>query len=372
MLKTIRKILLLSLMLITTACSKKNTPVIDWKIAGNLPSANGTGIGLAGPVAGVHNGVLIIGGGANFPDSMPWLGGKKKYHDDVYVFRKENDSVLFVKSFKLPISNAYSASCSTPKGVCYAGGENSEGLSSKTWMASWNDTLQFENLPDLPTELTNAIAISIENKIYLAGGETVSEASKRFFTLDLEKREGWKELRQLPLAVSHAVLLSVDDSGIYLVGGRRKNSTGISELYSSLWFYDIYNNQWSQRKSLPYALSAGTGYANGDKLFVFGGDNGETFTQVEKHIAAINEEENDSIKQRLNEKKNHLLANHPGFSKNVLMYDTDSDEWSVIGSVPFDVPVTTTAVQWGKDIIIPSGEIRAGVRTANILRARFK
>ena len=56
----------------------------------------------------------------------------------------------------------------------------------------------------------------------------------------------------------------------------------------------------------------------------------------------------------------------------MLMYDIDSDEWSIIGSIPFDVPVTTTAVPWGRDIIIPSGEIRAGVRTANILRARIK
>jgi N-acetylneuraminic acid mutarotase len=61
------------------------------------------------------------------------------------------------------------------------------------------------------------------------------------------------------------------------------------------------------------------------------------------------------------------LAAHPGFSKDVLLYNVQTNKWSKIGTIPFDSPVTTTAFKWGKRIYIPSGEIRAGVRTPHIL-----
>ncbi len=51
---------------------------IDWKELSSLNEINGKpSLGYAGPVTGIINNHLIIGGGANFPDSMPWLGGKK-------------------------------------------------------------------------------------------------------------------------------------------------------------------------------------------------------------------------------------------------------------------------------------------------------
>jgi len=74
-----------------------------WRSAGELP-ANSKG--LAGPVTGVCNGKLIVAGGSNFPDSMPWLGGKKKYYSNGYVFRKaKNDSLVSFKTFNLNTNN---------------------------------------------------------------------------------------------------------------------------------------------------------------------------------------------------------------------------------------------------------------------------
>src|SRR5437868_12272625 len=90
--------------------AQKNAIIIQWKIGGKLPAANRQDnlLGLAGVIAGVDHGVLIVGGGSNFPENMPWLGGKKKYYEDVYVFKKNNkDSLENYSSFKLPFSIAY-------------------------------------------------------------------------------------------------------------------------------------------------------------------------------------------------------------------------------------------------------------------------
>jgi solute:Na+ symporter, SSS family len=45
-----------------------------------LPPNSGfnTQPGLAGPYTGMDDGVLIVAGGANFPDKLPWEGGQKR------------------------------------------------------------------------------------------------------------------------------------------------------------------------------------------------------------------------------------------------------------------------------------------------------
>ena len=123
---------------------------------------------------------------------------------------------------------------------------------------------------------------------------------------------------------------------------------------------------------MPYNLCAGAGIAAGEvDIVMFGGDKGETFYQVEKLIAAIATEKSIDKKQILTEQKSKLQSSHPGFSSEILKYNSTKDEWTRAGNIPFAVPVTTTALQWGDWIILPSGEIKAGVRTAQILSAQL-
>ena len=68
----------------------KNNPVIDWEVITELPDENGIpNKGLAGSFAGVSNGVMLIAGGANFQNKMPWDGGKKFFSDKIYILEKK-------------------------------------------------------------------------------------------------------------------------------------------------------------------------------------------------------------------------------------------------------------------------------------------
>lgn len=372
------------LMSLTFSLSAQTNGVnaMQWKIAATLPAARGqqTSLGFAGPVAGVHNDVVIVAGGANFPDSMPWLGGRKKYYDDVYVLKWSNSgSLKRHKSFKLPYPVAYGASCSTPQGVVCAGGENETGITPKVLLLQWNiikNNIDYKNLPNLPLPVTNASIACDGNTIYVAGGETPTAASAQFLRLDLNDTSAkWVTLPSLPLPVSHAMMVVQSDgnhNGIYIIGGRKKNRNGISDLYASVYSYDLQKHQWQEKKSLPYPLSAGTGVAAGSRYIgLFGGDRGETFHKTETLIAAINGEKEETKKEELNRQKMVMQSNHPGFSKKVLQYNTVTDVWSVAGSIPFVVPVTTTAIKWGNCVLLPSGEIKAGVRTPQILLGRL-
>lgn len=356
---------------------------MQWKIAAELPVVTGQvkALGFAGPVAGVYQNRLIVAGGSNFPDSMPWLGGKKKYFDELFIYEKKGNRIVRrKKSFNLPFTVAYAASCSTANGVVYAGGENEQGISNKVFNLQINKNataLHVQPLPDLPVAVTNASATVYENTIYVAGGETATAASDLFLALDLDHlSNGWKRLPPVPKAVSHAVLVVQKNDtheSIYLIGGRSKNASGISDLYSSVFEFNLTKNQWTVKKSLPYELSAGTGMAAGaESILLFGGDKGETFHQAEMLIAAIQAEKSETVKAELNRKKILLQSSHPGFSKEVLLYNTRTDEWKEAGFFIHNSPVTTTAVQWGNRIVIPGGEIKAGVRSPYILSGKLQ
>src|SRR4051794_13907380 len=63
-----------------TAPASFAAPLV-WRPLPDLPDP----LGLAGAFAGVSSGALLVAGGANFPNGMPWDGGAKVWQDRVWV-----------------------------------------------------------------------------------------------------------------------------------------------------------------------------------------------------------------------------------------------------------------------------------------------
>lgn len=382
------KILIL-LTMITSSCTtteKKSTVQpfkFLWKIAGKIPNSPDGELspGLAGSVIGANNNVLIIAGGANFPDGMPWNGGKKVYQHNIYVFKKENDSLINIPEiFRLPYPCAYSANVNTDKGIIAAGGENENGPLNKVMLIQWDSLANkpaISFLPDLPKPITDG-AIAVNNdRVYLAGGIDTSGVSDGFYMLNLNDTiKGWQPLPKLPKPVSHTVLYVQNngtDTCLYLVGGRKENKDSISYLYNEVYQFDLKRSLWSQKASLPYALSAHTGVSWGDSnLLVFSGDQGKTFHAIEILLMKIAKEKDPAKKKQLIEQKNELQKNHPGYSGNVLAYNTHNNTWRTVDSIPYPGQVTTTAIKWNNEIIIPCGEVKAGIRTPDIIVGKVR
>jgi N-acetylneuraminic acid mutarotase len=87
-------------------------------------------------------------------------------------------------------------------------------------------------------------------------------------------------------------------------------------------------------------------------------------------LSAIHAEKDEEKKQQFIKEKNQLQINHPGFSKEILVYNSITDKWRSAGQIPFDSPVTTTIVRRGHVYYIPCGEIRAGIRSTRILKLK--
>ena len=359
---------------------------LHWQLAGQLPVETGKLAvgeehkGVAGAVIGWHNNILMVAGGANFPDALPWEGGKKKYHNQIFLFEKKGQQLVSLATHDImSIPVAYAANCITKYGIAAVGGENEMGLLADAFLykiASEGKAVLIEKLPALPIPTTSASAVAIDDFIFILGGETAHGTTRDCWKLDLTNRDaGWGKIQALPTPLSFAyagVYGKENNSTIVVLGGRNKTASGTSTFSKAVFSYLPTLNVWIEKASLPYAISAGTSISLEDEgILIFGGDRGETFAQVEQKLVAIAKAEGKE-KEVLIQQKNQLQINHPGFSKEVLFYNPVSEKVKSIGTIPFPTPVTTTAILFNDYIVIPSGEIRAGVRTPHILMAAIK
>lgn len=388
--KSIFPLLFISLIMATTDAfsQKKEVNHVDWTTAAQLQNSDGSlSIGYAGPINGISNEVLIVSGGANFPDKMPWEGGKKSYSKTIHVLEKCKDQYTWNNEVKsvLPEAIAYCGSTSTDLGVVYVGGENENGLSNKSYLLKWNAAkkeVEAKVLPDFPFAIANISLTHIGNTVYAVGGDEAAKSSDFFASLDLnEANPQWKALPNLPLALANAVVIAQKGKNgvnIYVVGGRTKTASGISDLHNTTFVYDVKNQSWNTAATISDGksstnFSAGAGVAVGShSVLIVGGDDGVVFHQIETYLSQIAQAGSEELKAELIAKKNKLVTNHPGFFNRILLYNTLTNEWSKVGDLPFLPHVTTPAVLWDKKIILSNGEIKPGIRTPNVMLGTIK
>jgi N-acetylneuraminic acid mutarotase len=366
----------LCLVVASTAQTKYESP-INWKQSGVLPEQpNGlTHIGLSGVVSGVVANQIIIAGGNNFPEGLPWEGGVKKYYDQVFVYDVKGDTLIMAdSSVRLPSKVAYAAVAQLKEGIFYAGGENEKGPLSNVYLIQKNNKngVVIINWPDLPEALTNAVAVATSNAVYVLGGATKNGVSDKVWAVYLNDiKAGWKYVSNMPQPTAFAAAVFAQGQ-VYIMGGRNKGTDGISEIYNQTFAWNIAKNSWSKKAPLPYVVSAATAVALPDKILFIGGDKGVVFHEVEMLAAKIAATTDPETKNSLTEIKNNLQKTHPGFSKDVFAYDASLNKWSPYAQLSFAAPVTTNAFLFNHKIILPVGEIKPGIRTPYIRVGSFK
>lgn len=383
--KRVQFLLLIGLLMMNNPNHAQNAQhtKLHWSVAAELRNGAHTSIGFAGMVSGISQGKLLMAGGANFPELLPFQGGKKYFSDSVYILESEkgNYNWLSAKTIKLTQPIAYACFATTDKGVFYAGGENAMGISAAAYLLAWNDTLQaieIKNLPSLPIAVTSSAATAIGNKVFVACGDGVKSSTDKFFVLDLEeKTPDWKSLPSAPKALASASLVAVDNT-LYLIGGRTKMPDGISILHASVFSFNIEKNQWQTRadifdgqKVTPFTASAAF-ETEGRYIVMVGGDKGDVFHNIEEYLSCIAKAASPEKKKVLSLQKNKLVMHHQGFSTDVLRYDTQKDIWEKIGYMPYPAQVTTSATLWNSSFFICSGEIRPGVRSPKVIQLEME
>ncbi|QDV68775.1 N-acetylneuraminate epimerase precursor [Rosistilla carotiformis] len=352
-----RIIWLVSAMLFGTAAvcpgdeSRTEGIALDWQPLPDLPDE----LGVAGPFAGVHNDALIVAGGANFP--LPVWETDKIWHDRIHVLVRSGEQLQWIDGGTLPRPIAYGATMSTSDGIVCIGGNDAENIFDDVFVLRWNaETRKVERheYPKLPRPCVYAQAALIGDVIYLAGGQTGSgldSAMDNLWSLDLSARDDpqrfqWREHPACPGGRRAFNLTVAQHNGqedcLYVISGRRDGAEGI-EFLDDVWEFAPTTQTWRKRRSAPRCVMAGTATGSGKRqVLVLGGADGTLF-----------------------DRSDALRDAHPGFPRQALAYDTISDMWSSAGTMPQN-QVTTAAVRWNDQIMLPSGEVRPRVRTPKV------
>ncbi len=377
-------------MMSTTISSAQKTTIksVEWQKAAQLQNEDGSlSLGFAGPINGVYNDVFITAGGANFPDKMPWEGGKKQYSKEIHVLEKSKDQYQWNKKNSISLLEpiAYAGSTSTSLGIVYVGGENENGLSKKAYLLKWNskrNEIELKSLPDFPIAVTNIALTNLNNVVYAIGGDEASKSSDLVFSIDLNTAEPqWKSLPKLPFALANAVAVVQKDKNemnIYIIGGRTKTPSGISALHNTTLAFNLKSQTWESKAIITDGknttnFSAGAGVAFGNQyILITGGDNGTTFHKIETYLSQISKASSEEEKSKLIAEKNIINTTHKGFYNAILLYNTQTNKWSKIGELPFLAHVTTPAVLWNNKIVLSNGEIKPGIRTPDVMIGNVK
>jgi SSS family solute:Na+ symporter len=382
--------LLTFLYALNSYCSHE--PVIRFSIdkIGELPPMGpGQNPGVAGVFSGIAGDKLIIAGGANFPDKKPWEGGLKTFSDKIYVYQLSHDSIgLIDDSQELPYEVAYGSSVSIPDGILCIGGNNRETCFSKVFLLKWDDhtkEVQYETFPDLPEPLTYASAVLSGQVVYVIGGSSSPDGidtGNYFFRLDLSKKRtagfGWTSEPAFPGPGRIHAVSAVQSNGtrpcIYLFSGRSVGMENKLTVFTDGLIYDPVLKQWEQVNaagSAGFPVMAGTAlpFGSGNILF-FGGAPGNLLFREQnlkaKLTKAISSRDSSIISSSKNELLQYYIC-HPGFSNDILLYNTITKTIIHTGKSDISLPVTTKAILWKNGMILTSGEIKPGLRTPDLL-----
>lgn len=378
-----------------------------WDRLPPLPPAAGqsTQPGVASPFVGVHGNALLVAGGANFPGAMPWEGGAKAWWQDIWVLEGvAGDQPRWVTgtTFQLPRPIAYGISVSIPEGVVCVGGNDAERCHADVFLLAWDATrreVRRTEWPALPRPLANMGGALVGHLLVVAGGQEVVKGgvpTKACWALDLSRRGGrggfaWTELpawpgpeRILPVVAAQG---APGQERFYLFGGRTPRPGRPTELLTDAYVLDPRDRSW--RSLGPVGGGAGVSVMAGvaapvgnDEIWIMGGDRGDRFRELEAHDLAV-----EALKARAAEgylppeelerqtarelaAKRALYLDHPGFGREVLAFNVRRETWRVAGLAGWAPQVTTLAVKVGETIVVPSGEVRPGVRTPAVVRVR--
>jgi N-acetylneuraminic acid mutarotase len=316
---------------------------LNWQQLPSLPDP----IGFGGPIGGVSGGALIVGGGSNFTNGMPWEGGAKSWYDTAFVL--EQPAGKWKSGLKLPHVCAYAVSVTTPDGVICIGGADAQKHLTNVFRLVWEKgRLNATALAPLPLPIAYACGASVNDSVYIAGGTDSPDAAralKKFLRLDLKTGQ-WEELDPWPgPARMLAVAASVRGS-FYLAGGANlaPDANGKpARTYLTDAYYFTPGQGWNTLASMPHpAVAAPTPAPNtGEAGFmIVGGDDGSLVNFEPK-------------------------SKHPGFPKRVLLFDAQKNAWSVEGEVPASRATLPTA-PWRGRVALISGEARPGVRSPEV------
>jgi len=344
----------------------------------DLPaSPKGTeSIGFAGMMGGPQNNIIIAAGGANFPNGLPWLGGKKVWSKEIYILEKGQ---WRISDKTLPLALAYGASVPTEDGLLFIGGENGTITSSSVLLLQYNNAgrdIEIVDYPPLPEPLAYTSAVVDEEYVYVVGGKNSERSTNAFYRLHLNDRQQWEKLSDFPgpprAVHSIAIQETQTNKKLFVIGGRNQIVGEKSRPHDNYLSYDLKEGTWQDEGKIVInnrsivLMGASTEPMGSMHILVYGGSDELLFNELEELSLHLNLEKNDSIIKSLVKRRNKILNEHQGFSRDIIAYNSITKKWFLYDRSPTKIPVTTLSFKDHDQLVMVSGETSPGIRTPKV------
>ncbi len=335
-----------ALMLLVAGCTSRT---LRWEpVPSAGASASGYAKGVSAPYAGVADGVLLMAGGANFPDLPAAEGGKKGFYDEVFALR---DGAWHCIGH-LPEQAAYGVTLPLGRRLVLLGGANGSGaLRRVITLGVEEERLVTDTLTALPFAWEQGAGAVVAGHLYIAGGVAEGVPSSALWRLDTKADTAtWQPLAAVPEPFVQPVMAYSGDA-LYLWGGFNP-STG--QVADRGYRYDIATDTWHPLPGIPDGgtLTGGCAATLPDgRILCSGGVDRTIFTAALQLTA---EEMPAYLAQP---------AEAYRFRRSVWCFDPATGTWSQLGDSPCTARAGAALVVHGSALYLLGGELKPGIRT---------
>ena len=355
-------------------------------------------IGLSGVFAGaLGNSRILVAGGTFFPDKGPLDGGQKEWSDAVLVLERKPAAEGGEPKYEwvpagagLPRPMANGVSIALDDGVLCCGGADAQACYADVFQLKWNEerrAIEKLDFPALPKPLAFAGGARSGSWIFVAGGTTSpgGRSGADFFGLDLSKRDDpaafqWQTLPVLPRTAMFPVCAGQNDGEadcFFIFSGRDLTPGQIERPFTDVIKFNPASQDWAPAgpirmapDSEPISVAGGTAVTLEEhQVLILGGDDGAIARLLDANARRSGPPEEVEAYRKFNQA---LLAAHPGYRREMLVFDARTNGWSRAGFFPEGTPAVTPAFVWDGAVVLAGGESRPGSRSTKVWLGKFE
>lgn len=229
-----------------------------------------------------------------------------------------------------------------------------------------------QHWPDLPEGVKSGVSAQVGNKLYVGLGSM----EQRFYMLDLDQMDkGWQQQADFSGPARSGATATVLGDSIYIFGGSGKaNASDKSPiLFDTVYRFDAKTNQWEQVKTkTPVGLLGAASFSpDNQQILFFGGYNKAYFDQYLSDINTTDRKTNPTGWQEIVDNYMGMKPLDYKWNRQVLSFNPKNGSWNEIGQSPYLPNCGTALVAEGESATLVSGEIKPGLRTAEVKQYRF-
>lgn len=223
-------------------------------------------------------------------------------------------------------------------------------------------------IPPLPQGVKSGVGGLVGRQLLAGLGAT----GAGLFRLDLDAPQaGWQDCAPMPAPAREGAACAVAGGKLVVISGAGKESADAASpvVLTDLHVYDVAQDSWQRGKDAPVGLLGASAFAvDDDTVAVVGGYNKPLFDAYVAELAKI---DGAADPARLRAHMVGYMGMQPQdyrWNDRIWLYSLSRDAWSDAGAKR-GLPTTGAAVlQDGDAVLLVNGEVKPGLRSADILR----